>query len=67
MSERVLRAHQKVPAIPEMAMAASKAVKRDAPNALIAAHPPTKLTHVTVYEQPYQYNSQIAPSSVPFT
>jgi hypothetical protein len=50
-----------VPAIPETAMAASKAVNRDAPNALIAAHPPTKLTMLQ-YEHPY--NSQIAPFSV---
>jgi hypothetical protein len=44
MSERVSNAHQKAPAIPEMAKAASKAVKRDAPNPLIAAYPPTNRT-----------------------
>ena len=38
-SERVSSAHQKVPAIPTMATAAKKAVKRDAPM-LIAAHAP---------------------------
>jgi hypothetical protein len=38
MSERVSTAHQKVTAIPERATAAKKAVKRDAPNMLIAAY-----------------------------
>jgi hypothetical protein len=36
-SERVWMAHQKVATVPERATAASIAVKRDAPNALIAA------------------------------
>jgi len=36
-SARISMAHQKVPAVPEIAMAASMAVKREAPNKLIAA------------------------------
>jgi hypothetical protein len=45
MSERVWSAHQKVPAIPETATAASKAVKRDTPNMLITAHRRLRTAH----------------------
>jgi len=36
-SARISMAHQKVPAVPQIAMAARMAVKREAPNKVIAA------------------------------
>jgi hypothetical protein len=36
-SARIWKAHQKVPTVPDIAMAASMAVKREAPNKVIAA------------------------------
>src|SRR5262245_11531331 len=52
MSERLSSAHQKTPAIPEMATAASKAVKRDAPTILIVAHPQNRYRAALYSEQP---------------